>query len=220
MTLGGFISDLPYPTAVRDISVSISIYSQYETSWRGGEDFWYWNTSRSKSSLRAKKWSKGWWHTRKVVIYKSVWPTCALVLQALPVVPLLADAVVLSGVCATLAACHQVAAIPACFAQRRAAWQVLLDVAACGEVCGWDKKKTYTQGGVGCSIWSNYSTLVNRQFTLSVRLIGDSHSTVLRARQGWQRKSKHIIFLTEKSVTKVYVLKNNLLNFCFWLYWI
>lgn len=60
--------------------------------------------------------------------------TCALVLQALAVVSLLTDAVVLSGVRAALAAGHQVATILACFTQRGAAQQIFLDVAACGEV--------------------------------------------------------------------------------------
>lgn len=64
----------------------------------------------------------------------SVRPTCALVLQTLAVVSLLTDAVVLAGVCATLAAGHHVAAVLACFTQRGAAGQILLDVAACGEV--------------------------------------------------------------------------------------
>ena len=61
-------------------------------------------------------------------------PTCALVLQPLPVVSLLADAVVLSGVCAALTAGHQVAAVPAGVTQRGAARQILLDVASCREV--------------------------------------------------------------------------------------
>lgn len=56
-------------------------------------------------------------------------------LQTLPVVALLADAVVLSRVCAALAAGHQVTAIPAGVAQRGAERQILLDVAARGEVC-------------------------------------------------------------------------------------
>lgn len=55
-------------------------------------------------------------------------------LQTLAVVSLLTDAVVLSGVCAALAAGHQVAAIRACVAQRGAARQILLDVAASWEV--------------------------------------------------------------------------------------
>lgn len=66
-------------------------------------------------------------------------PTCALVLQTLAVVALLADAVVLSRVCAALAAGHQVAAILAGFAQRGTERQIFLDVAARREVC---KRKT------------------------------------------------------------------------------
>lgn len=61
-------------------------------------------------------------------------PTRALVLQALAVVALLADAVVLARVRAALAAGHQVAAVPARLAQGRAERRVLLDVAAGGEV--------------------------------------------------------------------------------------
>lgn len=60
--------------------------------------------------------------------------TCTLVLQALAVVSLLADAVVLPGVRAALAAGHHVAAVAARFAQRGAARQSFLDVAARGEV--------------------------------------------------------------------------------------
>lgn len=63
-------------------------------------------------------------------------PTCALVLQTLAIVSLLTDAVVLSRVRAALAAGHQVTAIHACLAEGGAARQVVLDVAACGEVCG------------------------------------------------------------------------------------
>lgn len=55
-------------------------------------------------------------------------------LQALAVVALLADAVVLSRVRAALAARHHVAAVSARFTQRGAAGRVVLDVAAGGEV--------------------------------------------------------------------------------------
>lgn len=65
---------------------------------------------------------------------QAVCPTCALVLQTLAVVSLLTDAVVLSGVRATLTAGHHVAAILACITQRGAARQIFLDVAACREV--------------------------------------------------------------------------------------
>lgn len=57
---------------------------------------------------------------RVYICHTSVCPTCALVLQTLAVVSLLTDAVVLSGVRAALTAGHQVAAIPARFAQRGA----------------------------------------------------------------------------------------------------
>ena len=69
-----------------------------------------------------------------------VCPTCALVLQPLAVVSLLADAVVLSRVRAALTAGHHVAAIPARVTQRGAARQILLDVAAWREV--WRGEKT------------------------------------------------------------------------------
>lgn len=60
--------------------------------------------------------------------------TCAFMLQALAIVSFLTDAVVLSGVCATLAAGHQVTAISACFAQRGAPRQIILNVAASREI--------------------------------------------------------------------------------------
>lgn len=76
---------------------------------------------------------RGWRNVARTW-HASICPTCALVLQALAVVSLLADAVVLSRVRAALTARHQVAAIPACFTQRGAPRQVFLDVAACREV--------------------------------------------------------------------------------------
>lgn len=66
----------------------------------------------------------------------AMWPTCALVLQALAVVALLTDAVVLPRVCATLAARHHVAAVSARFAQRGASGRVVLDVVPGGQVWG------------------------------------------------------------------------------------
>lgn len=71
-------------------------------------------------------------------------PTCALVLQALAIVALLADAVVLSRVCAALAAGHQVTAIPASFTQRGTERQIFLDVAARREVCESKPDETST----------------------------------------------------------------------------
>lgn len=63
-------------------------------------------------------------------------------LQTLSVVTLLTDAVILSGVCATLAAGHHVTTIPASIAQGGATHQILLDVAACGEI--WVVEDRYT----------------------------------------------------------------------------
>ena len=66
--------------------------------------------------------------------------TCALVLQALPEVALLADAVVLARVRATPAAGHQVAAVESSLTQGGAERQVLLDVASSGQVCGGERE--------------------------------------------------------------------------------
>lgn len=65
-------------------------------------------------------------------------------LQTLAIVALLADAVVLSRVRAALAAGHQVAAIPASFAQRGTERQVFLDVAARREVCQCETDEAQT----------------------------------------------------------------------------
>lgn len=80
----------------------------------------------SETTLRRERKQKG----------AAMWPTCALVLQALAVVALLADAVVLPRVCATLAARHHVAAVSACFTQWGASDRVVLDVVAGGQVWG------------------------------------------------------------------------------------
>lgn len=91
--------------------------------------------------------------------------TCALVLETLPVVSLLADAVVLAGVCAAHAARHGVAAVGVRLAQRGAAGAILLDVAARGEVCGWGRQ-------TGCSGVKLHHLLIT-QFTLSVGFTAD-----------------------------------------------
>ena len=74
--------------------------------------------------------------------------TCTLMLQPLAVVSLLTDAVGLAGVCATLTPGHHVAAGPARLTQGRASRQVLLDVAARGEVWGLktSTRRDVTQG--------------------------------------------------------------------------
>lgn len=84
------------------------------------------NQTESENTLRREWKQKG----------AALWPTCALVLQALAVVALLADTVILSRVCATLAARHHVAAVSARFTQRGASGRVVLDVVPSGQVWG------------------------------------------------------------------------------------
>lgn len=120
-------------------------YVDIRISWSCKESYFW---ERSQNCLSASRSHPGLLHQQYLSIdcgafmnfvfnQHSFEPTCAFMLQTLAVISFLADAVVLTGVCATLAAGHQVAAVFARFTKRRASWQFLLDVAACGlrEIC-------------------------------------------------------------------------------------